>query len=590
MSETESPAPHSLVVVPKDYEANAIKTYLPDCPVPDHYKMPEGWAISSHGVFFFGDKEIKEAAMAIPYPVVITKKFVDLEEASEKLVVAFRIDGIWKEVCAAREIFASTSKITTLATFGLPVTSLNARHFVEYLFEMEVFNRIYQVFTVTRCGWKEFRGKMLFVVGANIIGTENGEIKFDAQGLGEDQAVKALRKSGTLEDWLSVADRLANESPMAMMAIYHALTPPLMKICNAANYCVDVSGTSSIGKTTFARIAASVWGAAYAEGELIKSWNSTRVFAERWLSINCDLPAFLDETHLAKEEVLSSVVYTVINGIGKGRGSLKGLQDVKSWSTCLFSTGEIPIANASQMEGIRARVVPYWGSPFGKKPNRGLVTDLEKVLTNNFGHVGPAFVRHLIAKRAEWPKIKAHYEALVEEMAKTAKTNVGGRVAAYMALTWVAAEIFHEINGAFFDPEFSPVAVLESAFDLVSKEFEEAPLWKRGFDAVESWYIANKPSFLTEEGGMDISDNKGVREHFGVVREVEGKKELCIFQGRLEKFCKEFGFPYNSLLRTWKEKGITRTSGGLTLPIKVKGSVVRMIVIPVTEPETLKNS
>ncbi len=583
----ETAPPHSLVVIPQEKETGTIREIFPDCPVPEHYRIPRGWALSEHGVFFFGEDELEDARLAIPYPVVILKKLIDLEEGTEKLVVAFRVDGIWKEVTEAREVFANTAKVIALSSFGLPVTSLNARFFISYLFEMEVFNRIYQVFTVTRCGWKEFQGKTLFTVGANIIGANNGEIKFDAQGIGESQAVKALRKAGTLENWLSMIERLSGEAPMAMMAVYHALTPPLMKICDAANYCVDVSGTSSIGKTTFARVGASVWGAAYAEGELIKSWNSTRVFAERWLSINCDLPAFLDETHLAKEEVLSSVVYTVINGIGKGRGSLKGLQDVKSWSTCLFSTGEVPIANASQMEGIRARVVPYWGSPFGKKPNRSLIADLERVLGKNFGHVGPAFVRYLIENKEKWPKIKARFETMVEDMSKSAKTSIGGRVAAYMALTWVAAELFHEIYSGFFSPDFNVSTILETAFDSVSKEFAEIPLYKRGFEAVESWYIANKPSFLTEEGGMDIPDNKGVKEFYGLVREVDGKKELCIFQGRLEKFCKEFGFPYNSLLRTWKEKGISRTSGGLTLPVKVRGSAIRMVVLPVTGAETL---
>lgn len=588
MSESAPDKNDSRAIIPtkeKVYVQNAIKTFLPTCPVPDHYRVPNGWMLDESGLYFHGEEEEDNARMASAYPIVITKKLIDLEENSEKLEVTFLVEGEWRTVAAPREVFANTSKIIALATYGLPVTSLNARHIVSYLYEMEVFNKIYRTFTVTRCGWKEFKGKTLFVLGSQIIGAENGEIRFEAAGSGEDQAVRALKKAGDLDGWLGAIDKVAHETPLAMMAIYHALTPPLMKICGAPNYCVDVSGTSSIGKTTFARLGASVWGAAYVDGELIKSWNSTKVFAERWLSINCDLPAFLDETHLAKEDVLSSVVYMVINGVGRGRGSLKGVQETKSWSTCLFSTGEVPISSSSQMEGIRARVVPYWGSPFGGEPKKALINTLERTLAHHHGHIGPLFLKRLIDEKASWPSIKARYEVLAEKLAKTAKGNVAGRVTAYMALTWVAAELFHDLLSGFFDPDFKPATVMQAAFDQVTKEFEEIPLWKRGFEAVIAWYLGNKQSFLTQDGGMDI-ENRSVKEHFGLVREVGGKEEICILQHSLQRFLKQENFPYHSLLRAWKDKGVTRCQDGLTLPVKFKGSVIRMVALPMPDSVT----
>lgn len=554
----------------------SVKAYLPDCPLMRDLRVPDGWALSERGVFYHTEKDMTDSRLICGAPVVISRKLIDLEEESEKIEVLFKREGVWKSLIAPREVFANTSKIIGLASHGLPVTTINARAMVQYLYELEIFNRLYNVFTVSSCGWKDFKGKRLFALGKSIIGTENGEVRFESQDSGTEQVVGCYRTNGTLEGWMEVIDKIFTETPQAMMAVYHALAPPLIKICGASNFCVDLAGSSSVGKTTFSRIGASVWGAVYSDQELLKSWNSTRVFGERLPSISNDLPVFLEETQLAKEEDQAKYLYMIVNGTGRGRGSLTGLREVKTWNTCLFSTGEIPLSQSTQLEGVRARTLPYWGSPFGELPVPHLLKIIESGLRQNYGLVGRQIISALLS--ADHAEIKERYQSHLTTLTKYLKAGVESRVASYMAVSWVAAEIFHKHYAGFFPPDFKPDEIILPVFEEIMGSFREVALWERALIATRQWVLANGPSFLKEEGGMDIPEKKYTREHFGVWR--KDGTQICIFPPKLKAFFKTEGLPYEAVVREWKRKGITEcTHDRTTWSVRFQGNAVWMIAL-----------
>lgn len=558
-----------------------IRKIFPNIPLAYPVDIPKGWTINDTGVAIGDWSDGQEPEFFSSEPFILSRRIIDLEEEMEQWEFTYRHEGKWKKLIEPRSVFSDPRKLVLLSDRSFPVDAINVRKVLEACRAMGIYSRAPVIYSVSTCGWKQFEGNHLFSLGCKILGTKNGEVIFQSFDNTIEKALSSFSSGGTLEDWLMIPETLISKAPKGMLAIYHSLTPPLMKVVGAPNYCVDIAGPSSVGKTTFSRIAASIWGIPIGPGELLKSWNMTKVYGERYASTFNDLPIFLEETQLAKEENQRDYLYMIINGTGRGRGSLKSIQGVKQWNSCLFSTGETPLIASTQLEGARARVISYWGSPFGEKPQPGMVKDIEKILSLNYGHIGKSFIEGLLRIKDKWPDIKKRYEDLTRHLITRLPGHIESRVAAYIALTWVAAELFHDMYKGFFLPDFHPKQIMEPQFEDMIKNIKDLNLWDRALTATIQWVSSNEPSFLKEEGGMDIMSSKYQKEFFGLFRETDdGKKQVCIYPHKLKKFFKEEGYPYESVLRVWKQKGIIHCEGDyFAAKVRVKDQRPRMIVI-----------
>ncbi|MGQ0422345.1 DUF927 domain-containing protein, partial [Bacillus sp. HC-Mk] len=128
-------------------------------------------------------------------------------------------------------------------------------------------------------------------------------------------------------------------------------------------FIVDLSGTTSQGKTTTLKAAASVWG----NERLMSEWNATKVSIERKAAYLNSFPLLLDDTRKANERILKDVIYQFSGGRSKGRGSLKGSQREFTWHNILLSTGEVSLNEyAKNQGGAAARIIPLIDEPLGK--------------------------------------------------------------------------------------------------------------------------------------------------------------------------------------------------------------------------------
>jgi hypothetical protein len=150
-----------------------------------------------------------------------------------------------------------------------------------------------------------------------------------------------------------------------------------------------------------------------------------------------------------------------------------------------------------------------------------------------------------------------------------------------MAVTWLAAELFHDMHKGLFPPDFHPKQIMEPQFEEMLKTVRDLQVWERALTSTTQWISSNEPTFLKEEGGMDIMSSKYQKEFFGLFRETEdGKQQVCIYPHKLKKFLKEEEFPYEAVLRLWKEKGITQCEGDyLTTKVRIKDQRPRMVVL-----------
>ena len=141
--------------------------------------------------------------------------------------------------------------------------------------------------------------------------------------------------------------------PRVVVGVYAALTSALLNILEASNFILDYCGETSIGKTTTQLAAASVWGlpSAGSQGGLVLGWNATQVFIERYAELLNDLPIILEDSQTADPRTLTRAVYMLANGVGRGRGSPRGLQGVTRWRGVTISSGctTSPFSSGSEL-------------------------------------------------------------------------------------------------------------------------------------------------------------------------------------------------------------------------------------------------
>lgn len=400
-------------------------------------------------------------------------------------------------------------------------------------------------------------------------------IEFAPESDGDAHLVAALHTKGELEPWLAMLQKCLS-FPRVMFCLYAACAPPLLMICEAPNFIIDLAGDTSRGKTTALELAASTWGLpAGHQGGLVKSWNVTKVFAERYSALFNDLPIFLDDSQTTDQRTVAGVLYMVANGIGRGRGSAKGgMQKVQHWRTICFSTGEQPLTSNTEFGGARARVLTLWGSPFGDQPQGELVREIKSVTARHYGHAAYLVMHELIKLDAagKWEQLRDLYLARVQQLATKFPGNVADRLSRYVALVWVAGDLVHSVLDLPGTPEATVLAIMRE----VCGELEEGDYATRALEATRAWANANMVSF---HGKEDFGRPPG--RYLGVWRFESGGQTCIGFNpSYLKQYLTEQGFAFEAVIRQWRDRNWIRTqSGKSTIVAKVKGDTNRFIAV-----------
>ena len=405
-------------------------------------------------------------------------------------------------------------------------------------------------------------------VGGNV--EESTPCRFSANGPEEEGLIQALRAGGTLIGWKD-AFELIRPQPKAKFAVYASLTAPLLKLLGVQNFVVDFCGETSVGKTAAQYGGASVWG--YPPGDtggLTLSWNTTQVYAERYAALMCDLPIFMEDSQTADSRHLSAIVYTLANGVGKGRGTIPGVKGVLRWNTVVLSSGERPLQEVAQYGGITARVVTLWGSPFGSNDQGTLVRRFKSEVAEHFGHVGPMFIQFLVDNRGRWDEFRAQYRQYVQQLAEMFPNNVGDRFASYFAAIMLGGELAGPILG--LEPGEAMEDVLAVMEELVDPQ-EDADLATKALDDFVSWIVANQPQFLGK------TDPK--RSPYTILGLWKTNEFVAVFPHTARSQLRRLGYSPEPTLRSWRERGrlLVSEPNRFTYKVRIDGGSTNMIAL-----------
>lgn len=163
----------------------------------------------------------------------------------------------------------------------------------------------------------------------------------------------SFTESGTVTQWRSHVAALCTGNPLLLFAISLAFTGPLLQFMGLdLGGGFHLRGTSSSGKSTILRVAATVWGGQ----DFIESWNATANGLEAVAASRNSTFLPLDEIAEVSAKALDDAAYMLANGKGRRRLTSKAeLQPTRTWKLSLLSTGEISIPDKLLLGRIKAQ-------------------------------------------------------------------------------------------------------------------------------------------------------------------------------------------------------------------------------------------
>ncbi len=270
-----------------------------------------------------------------------------------------------------------------------------------------------------------------------------------------DSMANPYAQSGTLDEWRdNVAARCAGNS-RCVLAVSMAFAGVLLPLAGLEGGGVHIVGSSSTGKSTVSRLAASVYG-----GEkFVRQWRVTDNGLEGIASLHNHGLLILDELRQAPSRDVGNIVYMLANGAGKVRaGRSGGGKQSKAWELLYLSNGEIGLsqhmgeAGKQTHAGQETRFIEIKADAGaglgifevlnGCTTGAGLSDAIKTATARHYGVAGIAFIQQC-THNAQTLRghLKADIEAFVDHVVSAGSEGQAVRVAQRLGLIGVAGEL-----------------------------------------------------------------------------------------------------------------------------------------------------
>jgi len=481
---------HASKVKEKAKEARNNKTEFnypfENCPEGREY-LCGSWIANNEGIHILTDKGEIQACY---HPILPIERLFNIETNTEKVTLAYRRDSIWKRITVDKDVIASSNKIVKLASYGVSVTSENAKNLVKFLADVENLNEehLEPKLSTSKFGWHD------------------GEfIPFDKKVIFDDESrfaelSKSLSSRGSIDIWLDLVRKIrsnkAHNEPQIYMAASFASI--LVSRLNMLPFIVNLWGSTGKGKTVALMLAASIW-ADPSEGKYITDSYATQNAFEIRMDILNHLPLMLDDLSKVKDKCddnFTDLVYLLCSGRGKDRSNVDlGLNKVKTWQNTILSNMERPLATETMRGGAINRILDFEMQEGYIFENGNQVVE---ILKDNFGWVGPVFIDNIKLRSIEdLNKMRKDFEQKIKEEAKRQHSEKEEKQILPLSLLLTADKLATDVifqDGIYLDLEW-----------MVSqlKDVDEVSEGQRAYQAIIDTY--NRYSFKFEESNVGES-------------------------------------------------------------------------------------
>ncbi|EEM99639.1 hypothetical protein bthur0014_57110 [Bacillus thuringiensis IBL 4222] len=423
---------------------------------------------------------------------------------------------------------ATKREMMPLAEKSFPVNDNNVKQLIDYFDKVLASNEIETGWMVERLGHiKNDCIHPLIEKGYDILPAD----------LGDRQLLEAFQLKGTVKGWIDGVFNEIKSHPRALFFVLSSFASIFLHDLKIDPFIVELAGSTSTGKTTAMKIAASVWGT----NQLINEFNSTKTSVERKSSFLNSFPLYLDDSRKADERLLQSFVYHFSGGRSKGRGTLNGSQLEYTWKNICLATGEISLNDYSaKAGGVAARVISLTDSPF-TEVGHSFFEGLYKSMENNYGLVGLEFFKQYQKHKEKW--LPQFYKFKDLYMKKSQGNEVLTRLSLYYSVVHFTGSIVKEIFSLDID--------LNKIYSL----FDEMADNNKAID---------KPKQFLEEILNDLDSNRQTifyDNHFtpNSIHAIYKNKADCLYLTPAY-LSKMLGPEEKTIRKEWIKKGMTISS------------------------------
>lgn len=257
-------------------------------------------------------------------------------------------------------------------------------------------------------------------------------------GLIDPAAEGTITHAGLASEWIDAVQPCLH-NPRLAAAVFGALLPPLQAILGIPGFGMVWAGEPSTGKSVAVALGASVWGDprpcerfSFVVPGTLETGQITSLARSR-----SDIPLCLDPMPVDRgPEILDAVL--------AGKDVEGGV-----WRSIVLTSAPGAWWTGKADQPIAGNALYLWGSPFGEiAPESALVcADLWWKITENYGHLGPAWVEQILAHREDWPGWRKGYQAAcgVWASAGAAIDAAGGKLGFHLAALATCGSIFHSL-------------------------------------------------------------------------------------------------------------------------------------------------
>lgn len=495
---------------------------------------PSNWNISiERGVRknFTTKDGVEKSVIACPIPVVISKRFENIDDESEKVELAFYRNNRWKHVISPRSAVFNKNSLLGFADTGIPVNSGTASDLVEYLsdYEMENINVIPLMQSVSRVGWISDTEFFPYI--------DNKQICFESDSKEANDVYNNLSEKGDYFTWKEAVNNI-RQNNIARFLIAASFASPLLERIGNRVFFIHIWHDSKSGKTATIKSGLAAWGNPL---KLMGSFNATSVGMERMAGALKHLPFAIDELQVLNEKKIpvESIVYTLAQGSGRIRGAKNGgIQEVLSWRNIIITSGEQPITKDSSIDGVQSRTLEIYGRPID---NPKLATTLHQIADNNYGFAGSIYMKYI--KKVTDSNPNSLEDALVKikdrlKIAFADSVHLDNVAAVCLGDYYAELALWHS------DPETAFEKAVQMGIQIlkINNDMVRSDTTQRAWEFAAGWLVSNEGRFCKE-----------AMPQYGVI---DDKDDYWVIPQYFHKALEENGFNATKIIQGFKERGL----------------------------------
>lgn len=461
----------------------------------------------------------------------ITERFEDIESNEVSFNMLFYDNHLPVNLGVSAEEISDSRQLLKLVNRKLDVTSTTSTRLIDYINKSKRYNPPVNVNVVTRLG--HVKGYFIYPYQEEM---KNSNIKLFNNDKGFQKLIDSFQSKGTLNSYSENVFNKIKDFPIVMAMLYASLGSVLLREFGLQPFIVEISGSTSTGKTFTLNLVSSVWGTS----DLITTWSSTKNSIEAMASFLNSFPMFKDDTRNTNPKFVANATYNFSSGESKSRSNINlTLNAKKEWRNILLSTGEASISNmADEKAGVSARVVTLQDQPY---PDNFDFTTLDKAFRENYGTLGIAFIKQYESKQEAY---KSAFDSYQRYFNRKGSNEIMQRLGRAFALLQVTGEILNDIEGF----EHDHFKIIEQAYDSMVRNNKTIDKPKQLLEELLQYLDANRNN-IAGDGYSSVKN--------GDIKAIYKRDYLCILGQTVHD---KLGHEMQTITSQWDKKGYLITS------------------------------